>query len=96
MSTQEQKVDIEDYLVKLLDDYGAPDDIRQHIHEFLIGSGHLYTLLCHDQAPLVAVCKELFKGAIKTSEAPYFMVQPWFGIIKRHSTVIKEHKLIEE
>lgn len=44
---------------------------------------------------LKSLCKELLEGADKCSKDPHFIVQPFMGIVKRHSRLINRHKLWE-
>lgn len=45
---------------------------------------------------LKILAKELLAGANRCSEAPYYMVQPFFGIVKRHIELISRCKLFED
>jgi hypothetical protein len=40
------------------------------------------------------LCKELLNVAQKFSQSPFFIVQPFFGIVKRHSDTINKHNLL--
>ncbi len=42
---------------------------------------------------LTTLCKTLLAGADRCAEKPHFIVQPFFGIVKKHAETINKHNL---
>lgn len=47
-----------------------------------------------DIEELKTLCKELLDGADKCGEKPYYIVQPFLGIVKRHMNLIRKYNLM--
>lgn len=43
---------------------------------------------------LKSLCQDLLKGMDKCSAAPYYIIQPFLSIIKKHSDTIKKYDLV--
>lgn len=42
---------------------------------------------------LKSLCSDLLKGMDKCSESPYYIVQPFLSIIKKHKDTIKKYNI---
>lgn len=59
----------------------------------------LEAVLCgelDDTEELKSLCKELLTAVDKLTEEPYFIVQPFFGIVQKYRDIIKKHGLLGE
>ena len=43
--SSKQTKDLEEEIIKLIDSYGAPEDVAYEIKEFLITSGNIYSII---------------------------------------------------
>ena len=49
-----------------------------------------------DEDQLIQMCKELLKGADMVSQEPYYIVQPFMGIVLRNLDLIEKYNLMDE
>lgn len=54
------------------------------------------TCSVHDVDALINLCKQLLDGADKCGEDPYYIVQPFLGIIKNNIDIIRKYELISD
>ncbi len=57
-----------------------------------IGNAYVLTLK-QESEELKSLCKALLAGADRCAEKPHFIVQPFFGIVKKHAETINKHNL---
>ena len=49
-----------------------------------------------DVEELQSLCKDLLKGADLLSGKPYYIVQPFFGVVRKYAKLILKYNLMEK
>ena len=49
-----------------------------------------------DVEELQSLCKDLLKGADLLSGEPYYIVQPFFGVVRKYAKLILKYNLMEK